>query len=89
MYQLTCTVELKVVFKTVIGRRHTGVVTCVCMDRDGVHLVTGSEDTTAVVWQLQDTLASQGQSLKVVQVRKIIPEMFNFISINIKSFDLT
>jgi len=32
--------------------RHTGLVTCVGMDEEGLYCISGSRDTTAVVWEL-------------------------------------
>ena len=32
--------------------RHNDVITCLAMDKDGVHVVTGSKDTTAIVWNI-------------------------------------
>ena len=41
----------KVIFSIV---RHFDVVTCVALDRQGLHLVTGSRDSTCVVWEWGD-----------------------------------
>ena len=32
--------------------RHNDVITCLAIDKDGVHVVTGSKDTTAIVWNI-------------------------------------
>ena len=46
--------------------RHTGLVTCVSMDEGGLHCISGSQDTTAIVWELNCT--QDVASLKIVQV---------------------
>lgn len=35
--------------------RHTDLITCVSIDSDGGFLITGSGDTTAIVWEIVDT----------------------------------
>lgn len=31
---------------------HIGVVTCLCLDKDGCFIMSGSEDTTSIVWEV-------------------------------------
>ena len=46
--------------------RHTGLVMCVGMDEGGLHCISGSQDSTAIVWEIN---AHQDiASLKIVQV---------------------
>ena len=47
--------------------RHTDVITCVAIDQDGLFVMTGSKDTTAVVWEIT-VRADGGCSARSVQV---------------------
>ena len=47
--------------------RHTDVITCVAIDQDGMFVMTGSKDTTAVVWEVTGR-ADGGCSARSVQV---------------------
>jgi len=47
--------------------RHTDVITCVAIDQDGLFVMTGSADTTAVVWEVT-ARADGGCSARSVQV---------------------
>ena len=35
--------------------RHTDLVTCIGMDEGGNHCISGSQDTTAIIWELNPT----------------------------------
>uniref|UniRef100_A0A2I4BEJ2 Neurobeachin-like protein 2 n=1 Tax=Austrofundulus limnaeus TaxID=52670 RepID=A0A2I4BEJ2_AUSLI len=49
--------------------RHMDIVTCLATDHCGIHLISGSRDTTCMVWQvLQQSGAPVGLSPKPVQV---------------------
>uniref|UniRef100_A0A3Q2CLK2 BEACH domain-containing protein n=1 Tax=Cyprinodon variegatus TaxID=28743 RepID=A0A3Q2CLK2_CYPVA len=49
--------------------RHMDVVTCLSTDHCGIHLISGSRDTTCMVWQvLQQNGAPVGLSSKPIQV---------------------
>ncbi|XP_062854156.1 neurobeachin-like protein 1 [Trichomycterus rosablanca] len=56
--------------KTIVQHvRHMDVVTCLATDHCGLHLISGSRDTTCMVWQvLQQGGAPVGLSSKPVQV---------------------
>ncbi len=43
------TARSKVVARVV---RHIDVVTCLCADRGGAHVLTGSRDTTSILWEV-------------------------------------
>ncbi|XP_056618979.1 LOW QUALITY PROTEIN: neurobeachin-like protein 2 [Triplophysa dalaica] len=54
-----------------VGRicRHIDVVTCLALDLCGIHLISGSRDTTCMIWQvLQQGGFSSGLSPRPVQV---------------------
>ncbi|KOB73960.1 Uncharacterized protein OBRU01_03484, partial [Operophtera brumata] len=43
--------------------RHSGVILCMCVTRESQYLLTGSEDTTVIVWDLH-TLAIKTKILE-------------------------
>ena len=52
---------------TLFSYRHTGLVTCVGMDEGGLHCISGSQDSTAIVWEI--TANQDLCSLKIIQVK--------------------
>ncbi|XP_055065658.2 neurobeachin-like protein 2 isoform X2 [Misgurnus anguillicaudatus] len=67
-----CSLRVTMLAKAkLVGRicRHTDVVTCLALDLCGIHLISGSRDTTCMVWQvLQQGGFSSGLSPRPVQV---------------------
>lgn len=53
-------------------RGHSGLVTCIQVTSDGLQLISGSEDTTVIVWQLHS-----GQLL--LRIRYTLCKIFNSI----------
>eukprot|EP00090_Calanus_glacialis_P023550 TRINITY_DN363_c0_g1_i1.p1 TRINITY_DN363_c0_g1~~TRINITY_DN363_c0_g1_i1.p1 ORF type:complete len:2732 (-),score=430.45 TRINITY_DN363_c0_g1_i1:184-7587(-) len=48
--------------------RHTDIITCLAIDKDGLYSITGSKDTTAIVWELSNNKVDGSVSTRSVQV---------------------
>ncbi len=62
--QVYCVSKSRVVSGVV---RHIDVMTCVCADCGGAHVLTGSRDTTSVLWEVAS--GAEAEASQAGQVR--------------------